>query len=45
VLNGLVLLLVIVYLPGGVIGIPAMIRGWFNRDKDKGVPVPEPETA
>lgn len=31
VLNGLVLLLVIVYLPQGVIGIPAMIRSAFKR--------------
>lgn len=31
VLNGLVLLLVIVYLPRGVIGVPSMVRAWFKQ--------------
>ncbi len=32
VFNGLVLLLVIVYLPGGITGVPAMIRAAFRRE-------------
>lgn len=44
VLNGAVLLLVILFLPKGIIGIPEMIRNLFSNDKDKEVP-PEPSPA
>jgi branched-chain amino acid transport system permease protein len=38
VLNGLVLLLVIVYLPAGLVGIPAALRAWLRPRQDTPAP-------
>jgi branched-chain amino acid transport system permease protein len=42
VLNGAVLLLVILFLPKGIVGIPEMIHDFFSGDKDKGIPTEPP---
>jgi branched-chain amino acid transport system permease protein len=43
-LVGLVLWAVIVFLPGGIIGVPRMIANLFNRDKPTDDPIVTPRT-